>query len=532
LADTQTRLKVTQSKLPDSQLGLEVEVPSELSQKIYDQVVNKFMRTLDMPGFRKGKVPRQVVMQRIGMKQIKSAAVEELVQTSFEKAIAQESIPALGNFKLQSDFEDMVEVFQPGSSLTFSATVDVSPEAKLSNYTGLEIKAQKVEFDPAKVEAVLQKQQSERATLIPVDDRPAQAGDVVRIDFFGHFQLPEDAQNAEPEEIPGGQGTDFQLELIPGRFVEGFVEGAIAMNVGETKQISVTFPADYMEQNLAGRAALFTLSLKEIKEKELPTLDDDFAQEISEFQSLAELQAFLEKRYQDEAEQQTLTNTESALLQELLKGLQVELPETLIRNEIQFLFNRTLATLESQGLEVNKVLNRELIAQMQERLRPEATLRIKRSLALAEVAKQESLSVESAAVEERFQETLKQFGDRRIDTQKLHQLITDELLEAKVIEWLKERAHIEFTLEPIPPDPAEATLNETPAIETPAIDVQAIDVQAIEVQTADTPIAEISAAETSPAETSPVESSDSEEAPSSAKAKKTATRKPKKPKEE
>lgn len=447
MADTQTLLKVTQSKLPDSQLGLEVEVPSELSQKIYDQVVNKFVRSADIPGFRKGKVPRQVVLQRLGSLRIKSAVVEELVQSSLEKAIAQESIAALGNFQLQSDFDKMVELYQPGSVLTFNATVDVTPEAQLANYKGLQVKAQKVEFDPAKVEAVLQEQQSERATLIPVDDRPTQPGDVVLVDFSGHFLPAADAEpTAELEEIPGGQATDFQLELTPGRFIEGFIEGVIAMQVGETKEVTVSFPADYMEEAFSGRSAVFSITLKEIKEKELPPLDDDFAQEISEFQSLAELRAFLEKRYQDEADQQTQTNLESALLDELVKGLDVELPETLIRNEINFLFQQTISRLQSQGLDVNKVLNQELTSQMQERLRPEATVRIKRSLSLATVAKLESISVETAAIEERYQSALQQFDDRKVDHQKLRQLITDDLLEARVIEWLKEQSQIEFTV--------------------------------------------------------------------------------------
>ncbi|MBW4550500.1 MAG: trigger factor [Aphanocapsa sp. GSE-SYN-MK-11-07L] len=476
MAETQTLLKVTQEKLPDSQLGLEVEIPPELSQKIYDQVVNKFVRSADIPGFRKGKVPRQVVMQRLGPVRIKSAAVEELVQSSLEKAIAQEQIDTLGNFQLRSDFDQLVEQYQPGAALTFSASIDVPPQAQLNKYKGLTVKAKQVEFDPQKVEDVLKEQQTERATLIPVEDRPAQAGDVALVDFSGRLLPAEGADAAaEPEEIPGGQATDFQIELTEGRFIAGFVEGVIGMNIGETKEVEVSFPADYMEEELSGRPAVFTITLNELKEKELPVLDDEFSQEISEFKTLAELREFLEKRYRDEADQQTKAHVEAALLDELIKELQVDLPETMVRNEVSFLLNQTVSRLQSQGLDVGKVLNQELVSQMQERLRPEATVRLKRTLILAEVAKQESLAVTTEAIEERYAELLQQMDDRKIDRNKLRQLVTDDLLEEKVVAWLIEHSQLEYTsgeelevevLESAPPEesaPVEAPAEEKAA---------------------------------------------------------------------
>jgi trigger factor len=510
LAETQTLLKVTQENLPDSQLGLEVEIPSELSQKIYDQVVNKFVRSADIPGFRKGKVPRQVVMQRLGTVRIKSAAVEELVQSSLEKAIAQEKIAAIGNFQLRSDFDQLVEQYQPGASLTFSASIDVPPQAQLTKYQGLNVKAKQVEFDPSKVENILKEQQAERATLIPVEDRPAQPGDVALVDFAGRLLPLEGADaSAEPEEIPGGQATDFQIELTEGRFIAGFIEGVIGMNIGETKEVEVSFPADYMEENLSGRPAVFTITLNEIKEKEPPVLDDDFAAEISEFKTLAELQAFLEKRYRDEAEQETKANTEAALLDELIKELQVDLPETMIRNEVNFLLNQTVTRLQSQGLDVGKVLNQELVGQMQERLRPEATVRLKRTLILAEVAKQESLSVETAAIEERYQEMLQQLSDRKIDRDKLRQLVTDDLLEEKVVGWLIEHSQVEYTAGEEP---------EPVAVEAEV--VEEVDEKAAEENPAEAKVTKAKTPKKAAAEAA-------EEKP-----KKTTARKTKKPKEE
>lgn len=444
MSETQAPIKVTQEKLPASQVGLEIEIAPEMSQKAYEQVISKFMRSAEIPGFRKGKVPRQVVMQRLGPNRIKAAAVEELVQGTLEKAIQQEKISVLGNLQLRSSFEDLVEQFKPGESLTFSATADVPPEVSLGQYTNLHVTAKQSKFNPDQVEAILAEYQSERATLIPVENRPAQRRDVVLIDFSGRLVPSEEADEEADQEIAGGQAEDFQLELEEGRFIAGFVDGVIGMNVDETKEVPITFPDDYFQENLAGRAAVFTITLKEIKEKELPTLDDDFAQEVSEFSSLAELRSFLEERYQQEAQQKTDASKEAALLDELLKAMEVEIPETLVTNEVNYLLTQTASRLQGQGIDVNKLLTQEVIPEMRQRLQPEAITRIKRTLALAEIAKRESIQVGTEEVEERFQSLIDQFSDRKIDRARLREIVQEDLLEEKVIQWLKNHSQVDL----------------------------------------------------------------------------------------
>ncbi len=236
-------MKVTQEKLPGSQVSLEIEIPAETSKKAYEQVVGNFMRSAQIPGFRKGKVPRQVVLQQIGPERIKAAAVEELIEDSLKEAVSQADIEAIGNFQLRSAFDELVSQFKPGEVLTFSASVDVPPEVRLAHYTDLHIQAPETKFDPLQVETVLQQQQSERATLIPVEGRPAQSGDVVLVDFSGRFD-PAEAQGGG-QEIPGAQAEDFQLELIEGRFIEGFIDGIVGMQVDQTKEIPAVFPQAY-----------------------------------------------------------------------------------------------------------------------------------------------------------------------------------------------------------------------------------------------------------------------------------------------
>jgi trigger factor len=443
LAETKTLLNVTQEKLPASQVGLKIEVPTDLSQKIYDQVVNDFVRNADIPGFRRGKVPRQVVLQRIGSARLKAAAVESIVQKTLDQAIQQEKIQVLGNYQLQTDFEELIIQYQPGAVFSFSAAVDVPPEATLGTYKGFKVKAVQVDYDPAKVDQVLLEQQTQRATLIPVEDRPAQASDTVLIDFKGRIAEGSET-NAEAEAIVGGDATDFQLDLVPGQFIPGFAEGVIGMQVGETKEVPVTFPAEYFQEDLAGKDAIFTITLNEIKEKELPSLDDEFAAEISEFETLTELRELLEKRYREEAEQQTKINIEAAILEELLQVADAQLPEIMVREEINAILTQSLMRLQSQGLDVNKLLSDDLIERMREQARPDAVQRLLRSLALAEVAKQENIEVSTEEVEQRYLAALEQMGNRKIDRSKLRDVVEGELIETKTLAWLREQSEVTF----------------------------------------------------------------------------------------
>jgi len=297
-------MKVTQEKLPASQIGLEIEITPEITKQTYEQVIKNLASTANIPGFRKGKVPRPILLQRLGTTRIKAAALEELIQDGIEQAVKQESIQAIGQPQLRSSFEDLINNYEPGKPLTFSAAVDVEPEVNLVQYTDLQAKAEEIKYDPEQVDNTLDKQRQELATLIPVEGRAAQIGDVAVVDFKGVFAKAEgEEETGEPEAIPGAEATDFQLELQEDKFIPGFVSGIVGMNPGETKEISAQFPDPYANEDLAGKAATFTVTVKELKEKELPELNDDFAQEVSDFETLEELRTSLVERYQKEADE-------------------------------------------------------------------------------------------------------------------------------------------------------------------------------------------------------------------------------------
>jgi trigger factor len=460
-------MKVTQEKLPASQIGLEIEITPEMSSKAYEKALQEFTRSANIPGFRKGKVPRQVLLQRFGSSRIKATVVEDLIQDSLKKAIEKEKIQALGQFSLRSSFDELVEQFEPGSALTFAAAVDVPPEAKLGEYTGLTVQAEEIKYDPARVDGVLEDYRKRSATLVPVEGRAAERGDVAIVDFAGVY-TPEDAEEgADPSEIPGGSAEDFQIELSDGKFIPGFVEGIFGMNPGDTKEVEVSFPDEYPQDDLAGRPAVFTITLKELKAQELPELDDDFAEEVSAFETLAELRESLETRFQKEAEQKTKDNKQEALLNELIKHVEVELPETMVKQEIDYSVTQTAMQFSRQGIDIKKMFTQEIVEMLRNQARPEAITRIQRTLALGEIAKQQSIEVEASAIEAKMNEVLAEYSgqDQEIDRDRLREAVAEDLLKDKILGWLEEHGTVELvpegTLKPAEDEEAEEA-EETP----------------------------------------------------------------------
>jgi trigger factor len=446
-------MKVTQEKLPDCQVGLEIEVTGDMTQKTYDQVVNKYLKTANIPGFRKGKVPRPILIQQLGATRIKAAALEELMQDSIDDAIKQESIEAIGNYQLISSFEELIVQYIPGQPITISASVDVPPRVTLSTYKGLAVKAEEVHYKPERLTDTLERYRQSKATLIPVEDRPAQDNDSVTIDFVGKLT----SEGQEPEAFEGGSAEDFQVEIKEGRFIPGFVEGIVGMKVGETKDVDIVFPDTYGEDELAGKPVTFTITLKEIKERELPELDDEFAQDVSEFDTLEELEASLVERFTKEAEDATTANKHQALLDELVKYLEAELPKTLVNREADYMVTQTVMQLANQGIDVNKFLTKDLVANLRDNARPEAIERLHRTLALGEIAKQESITVDEGEIEAKVEEMMDEVEDpEKIDIDRLYEVVQEDLLKEKILTWLVDASTVELvpegTLTPAEPE--------------------------------------------------------------------------------
>lgn len=517
-------MKVTQEKLPASQVGLEIEITPEMSQQAYEKTLQEFTRYANIPGFRKGKVPRQVLIQRYGSARIKASVLEELIQDSLQKAIEQEKIAAIGSPELRSSFEDLVSQFQPGSPLTFSIAVDVNPDVALKQYTGLTVQAEEFKYDPARVDQVLEDYRKRSATLVPVEDRPAQKGDVATVDFQG--KITGELEEGQSDEIPGGSAQDFEIELEEGRFIAGFVDGIIGMQIGETKEVSVSFPETYPQEDLAGKPAVFTITVKELKQRELPELDDDFAQEVSEFETLTELRESLESRFQKEVDQKTKNSKQEALLKELVQHLEVDLPETLIRREVDYSITQTAMQLGQQGMDIKKTFTKEIVAMLRDQARPEALTRLQRTLLLGEVAKQESIAVEADEVQAKVNELMEEYAGQDVDVNRLQEVVEEDLLRDKILDWLETNNSIELvpegSLQPAEAEAEAAAETEAAVVESaaePEIDAasETIEVQA---ETVAEPVAEPETSEAQEPEKEP------EAKPAKAKTSKKKTTKP------
>jgi trigger factor len=435
-SDAGAGLKVTTSPRPGSRLALEVVVPAERCQASYDAALEKLSRSVKLPGFRKGKVPRPVLLQQIGPQRIRATALEDLVDSAFREALRQESLEVLGQPVLQEGFEAVLERFVPGSDLTFTLEVDVEPTPTLRTTTGLKAEAEPVAYEPARVDELLEQSRRQLATLVPVEGRAAATGDVAQLSFSGTFTDTGEA-------ISGGSSEGMEVELEDGRMIPGFVEGILGMKVGESRTIECTFPESYPQEEAAGRPAGFAITLLELKSRELPPLDDAFAQQASEKATLAELRADLETRLREDAERRHRANRHEALLAALVEELEVELPETLIQQEVRGLVEQTAGQIAQQGMDVKKLFTSDVVRSLIETSRPEAEQRLRRSLALRALAAAEQIEVAARDLEARLQEVRRTLSEAAsIDHERLRLAVADELLQESLLEWLEANATV------------------------------------------------------------------------------------------
>jgi trigger factor len=466
-------MKVTQEKLPDSQLGLEIEISGESSRQKYDKKVQELAQTVSIPGFRKGKVPKQILLQRLGTERIKAAALEELIQESVEKAIAQEEITYIGGFRLRSDFEGLVQQYQPGEVLTFAASVDVPPEVELQDYSNISVKAEETLYDPETVEQLLAEKRAQKATLIPVEGRLAQLNDLAVIDYQGKENKEE---TIEP--ISGVEGENFEMELVTEKFIPGFVDGIVGMNLEETKSITLTFPEDYPREDLQGKEVIFTITLKELKEKELPPLDDEFAQDVSDFLTMDELKASLEEQYREQAEQETKNACHTAILADLVAKHDIPIPESMLEEEVTQILTQTAMQIQQMGVDVKKFFTPDALPTLRENARPDAIKKIKERLILQAIAEKESITPTTEAIDNRITEVKTELAGQNIDENRLKQMIVQEMVTENTLNWLQEKATVELVPKGSLSEPTTETEVETETETETETEVETTDTEA------------------------------------------------------
>ena len=452
-------LNVTTESRPGSRLAVTVTLPGERTKAGYDDAITKLSRSVNLPGFRKGKVPRTVVVQQIGSLRIKATALENLVDAAWRDAIKQESLEPISQPDLTDGFEGLLENFQPGSDVSFTLEADVAPTPTLKSTKGLKAEFETVAYDASRVDAMIEDSRKQLATVVPVEGRAAEKGDIAVLGFKGTY-------TDDGSEIDGGSADSMDVDLEHGRMIPGFIEGVIGMKAGETKTVDCQFPDDYPKEDARSRKAAFEIELKDLKTRELPELDDAFAKQASEQETLADLRKDLEQRLKDDAERRQTSNRRDALVAALVEQLEVELPEALIQQESRNLLEQTAAQFAQQGMDVKSLFTPDLVRNLMQNSRPEAEERLRRSFALTALAEAESISVDDKAVDDKVEEVKKDLSaDANIDPDRLRQAVMDDLIQDQLMGWLEENS----TLTERAPSTDDATTDDKPAAKkTPA----------------------------------------------------------------
>jgi trigger factor len=427
-------LKVTTESKPGSRLSVKVTVPGTRSQASYEEAINNLSRSINLPGFRKGKVPRTVLVQQLGGVRIKATALEQLIDNAWRDAIKQESLEPISQPDLSSGFDGLLESFEPGKELTFTLEADVAPTPKLKSTKGLKAEFETVAYDASRVDAMLEDSRKQLATVVPVEGRAAEKGDIAVLGFKGTY-------SDDGSEIEGGSADSMDVDLENGRMIPGFIEGVIGMKIGETKTVDCQFPDDYPKEDARARKAAFEIELKDLKTRELPELDDAFAKQASEQETLADLRKDLEQRLKDDAERRQTSNRRDALVAALVEQLEVELPEALIQQESRNLLEQTAAQFAQQGMDVKSLFTPELVRNLMQNSRPEAEERLRRSFALTALAEAEGIKVDEPAVEAKLEEVKKELSaDAKIDPGRLRQAVMDDLIQEQLMSWLEQNS--------------------------------------------------------------------------------------------
>lgn len=437
-------MQVTQEKRPGSRVGLKIVVEADRVKRSYEKTLRQLEQNIQIPGFRKGKAPRNLVVRQVGRERILASAVDDLINEAIQQAFKEAQLTPISRFELDDEVGQLLAQFNPEADFSFSGYVEVYPEARVGQYEGLTVTATRVDVKPEQIDQLIDRWRDQRATLLPVEDRPAQLGDVVVIDFA--------ARDAEGNPLDEMTTQDFQLELKEDNFIPGFVAGIVGMQLDETKEIAATFPDDYFRKELAGKTVTFIVCLREIKAKELPELDDAFVQEISSFQTVAELREHLQKRLEQDALRQSEENLETAILNAILETTEVDLPETLIEQETTQLLAQSLQALRQEGIkpgELRKFLSElppETLNQLKERHRPEAIDRLRRTLALSAIVRQEQIAVGSTELDVEVEEVMAAYAQQgqKLDRERVRQAVYESLLTNKVMAWLKSQTTVNW----------------------------------------------------------------------------------------
>lgn len=411
-------------KLEKNMAKLTIEVSAEDLEKAMQNAYQKAKGKISIPGFRKGKAPRKMIEQMYGKGIFLEDAANALIPEHYSKALSECEL------EIVSQPEINVTQAEPGKAFIFTADVAVKPEVVLGEYKGVEVPKAETEVTDEEVEAEIKKEQEKNSRTVTVEDRGAENGDVVTIDFEGFVNdVPFD----------GGKGTEYPLTLGSHTFIPGFEEQLVGTKAGDHVEVNVTFPEEYQAPDLAGKAAVFKCDVKKVEAKELPEVDDDFAQDVSEFDTLAEykddLKAKLAKKKADEA----LRAKEDAAVEKIIENAQMDIPEAMVMTQVRQMADDFSRRMQAQGLSMEQYFQfTGLTAEkMMEDMKPQALKRIQTRLVLEKIAETENIE---PSEEEVNNEIAKMAETYKMEADKLKGLIGENELKQMKMDMAVQKA--------------------------------------------------------------------------------------------
>ncbi|MDE6961067.1 MAG: trigger factor [Lachnospiraceae bacterium] len=406
-------MSVQVEKLEKNMAKLTIEVPVETVEKAIQNAYQKMKKNINIPGFRKGKAPRQLIEKMYGKEVFYNDAIDEMLQNSYADAVEEcgeevVSRPELNIVQMESK-----------SPFIYTATVALKPEVTLPEYKGIEVEKTPVEVHDEEIEAELLKEKEANARTITVEDRPVADKDIVTLDFEGFV---------DGEAFEGGKGENYDLTIGSGAFIPGFEEQLVGAKIGEDLDVNVTFPENYNAKELAGKAAVFKCRVNGIKVKELPEVDDEFAQEVSEFETLDEYKADIRERLLKDKEEDAKKIKEDLVIQKIIEGAKMDIPDAMVNFQAEQLMDDFAQRIQMQGMSLEQYFRFTGMTQEQyeEQMRPRALQNIQSRLVLEAVAKAENLEVTEADVDAEMQKMADQY---KMEVEKVKEFFGESQIE-------------------------------------------------------------------------------------------------------
>jgi trigger factor len=453
-------MKATAERLEKNTVVLEVEIEPEKFSKAVDQAYKKIVKRVNIPGFRKGKAPRIILERYVGKKALYDEAVEIILPDAYMNAIEDTGIEPVSQPELE-----LIQV-EEGKPVVFKAKVVVKPEVKLGQYKGVEVDDPYVPVSSEDVQKELERLQGRHAKLITLEEGAVATGDLVTVDFEGKI---------DDTPFEGGTANDYTFEIGSGSFLPDFEDQILGMAVNETRSINVNFPRDYGREELAGKEAVFTVTVKSIKRKELSPLDDEFAKDVSEFDSLEELRTDLTNKLEKAAQDIARAEIRRQALAKAVENAEAEIPKEMIDSRVEEMIRSMNQRLTGQGISMDKYLTytNTKMEDLMEKVRPDAEKSVERSLVLDAVAKAENLTVSDEEIDaeiERMSKETKQdpvMVRRIIESQNQLDFIKESILNDKTLQFLVDQAIIRESPEGRKKEGEQSGLEENKGVEGP-----------------------------------------------------------------